>query len=88
MIKGVNKKVLEINNPQSIFFEKAVLYLKPNMSSVSYKLLRAEAQEMIRSMSPKQPKLVLWRRLVKAAVILAAALVGALATCLIFYKIL
>ena len=28
MIKGVNKKVLEINNPQSIYFEKAVLYLK------------------------------------------------------------
>ena len=27
MIKGVNKKVLEINNPQSLYFEKAVLYL-------------------------------------------------------------
>ena len=39
MIKGVNKKVLEINNPQSIYFEKAVLYLKPNMSNAPEKLI-------------------------------------------------
>ena len=38
MIKGVNKKVLEINNPQSLYFEKAVLYLKPNMTNIPYKL--------------------------------------------------
>ena len=58
MIKGVNKKVLEINNPQSIYFEKAVLYLKPNMSNAPEKLISREANELIRSMSPKPPKYV------------------------------
>ena len=47
MIKGVNKKVLEINNPQSIYFEKAVLYLKPNMSNAPEKLISREANELI-----------------------------------------
>lgn len=53
MIKGVNKKVLEINNPQSIYFEKAVLYLKPNMKSVPEKLMKREAYNLINSMGPK-----------------------------------
>lgn len=39
MIKGVNKKVLEINNPQSLYFEKAVLYLKPNMTNIPLSLI-------------------------------------------------
>ena len=56
MIKGVNKKVLEINNPQSIYFEKAVLYLKPNMSTAPEKLISREADDFIKRMSPKQPK--------------------------------
>lgn len=63
MIKGVNKKVLEINNPQSIYFEKAVLYLKPNMSNAPEKLISREANELIRSMSPKAPKYVFWLKL-------------------------
>jgi hypothetical protein len=31
MIKGVNKRVIEINNPDSIYFEKAIFYLKPGV---------------------------------------------------------
>ncbi len=58
MIKGVNKKVLEINNPQSVYFEKAVLYLKPNMNCVPEKLLKREADELIHSMSPKSNKCI------------------------------
>ncbi|MBE6845491.1 MAG: hypothetical protein E7508_07250 [Ruminococcus sp.] len=63
MIKGVNKKVLEINNPQSIYFEKAVLYLKPNMTCVPEKLLRREADELINGISPKERKCALYVKL-------------------------
>lgn len=70
MIKGVNKKVIEINNPQSLYFDKAVLYLKPNLSSISYKLLQAEAQELLCSLSPRQPRRFIGRLL---PVITAAA---------------
>lgn len=79
MIKGVNKKVLEINNPQSLYFEKAVLYLKPNMSSVSCKLVRAEAEQMIRSMSPKTPKSFALRWLAITAAAFLLGFCGALA---------
>ena len=34
MIKGVNKKVIEINHPDSAYFERAVLYLKPDVKDV------------------------------------------------------
>ncbi len=34
MIKGVNKKVIEINRPDSAYFERAVLYLKPEVNEV------------------------------------------------------
>ena len=44
MIKGVNKKVVEINNPRSIYFDRAVFYLKPNMSLMPEKLLSREAE--------------------------------------------
>lgn len=66
MIKGVNKKVLEINNPKSIYFEKAVLYLKPNMNCVPEKLVRREADQLIHEMSPKPHKYVLYIKLLVA----------------------
>lgn len=34
MIKGVNKKVIEINRPDSAYFERAVLYLKPDVKDI------------------------------------------------------
>lgn len=87
MIKGVNKKVLEINNPQSLYFEKAVLYLKPNLNSISYKLLRAEAQEMIRSISPRQPRFVFLKKIAIGVGIFMTGFVGALTSFLIIRAI-
>lgn len=77
MIKGVNKKVLEVNNPQSIYFEKAVLYIRPNLSGVSYKTLCREARELLQSMSPKPPKYAVMRRVALIAAFFASALCGA-----------
>ncbi len=31
MIKGVNKKIIEVNNPDSQYFDKVVLYIKPSV---------------------------------------------------------
>lgn len=42
MIKGVNKKIIEINNPDSIYFEKAVFYLRPNVMELPGEISRAE----------------------------------------------
>ena len=56
MIKGVNKKVVEITNRRSIYFDRAVFYLKPNMSLMPEKLLSREAEELIRELAPHSDK--------------------------------
>ena len=47
MIKGVTKKIIEINNPDSIYFEKAVFYLRPNVRELPPEVSRAEAHRYI-----------------------------------------
>ena len=42
MIKGVNKKVIEINRPDSVYFERAVLYLKPDVKEVPLQATQME----------------------------------------------
>lgn len=43
MIKGVNKKVIEINRTDSAYFERAVLYLRPDVTEVSLHTAQTEA---------------------------------------------
>jgi len=78
MIKGVNKKVLEINNPQSIYFEKAVLYLKPNMKNVPEKLMKREAHNLIRSMSPSPSASAFIMKIVLTVILSISASAGLL----------
>ena len=47
MIKGVNKKIIEINNPQSIYFEKAVFYLKPNVTRLPDSVANSEIERYV-----------------------------------------
>ncbi len=47
MIKGVNKKIIEINNPDSIYFEKAVFYLKPGVRELPSEVADAEINKYI-----------------------------------------
>lgn len=86
MIKAVNKKVLEINNPQSLYFEKAVLYIKPNMTNISYKLMRAEAQEMLKKVSPQKRKFDFLRKCLPFISAFVMGFVGALSAYMIFFR--
>ncbi len=43
MIKGVNKKIIEINETENIYFEKAILYIRPKMSDIPQSHLIKEA---------------------------------------------
>lgn len=56
MIKGVNKKIVEINNPKSLYFEKAILYVRPNMSGMPTKLLSREAHNYLKSIIPDEKR--------------------------------
>lgn len=49
MIKGVNKKIIEINNPESPYFDKVVLYIKPNREIHSSNELAYEVDKYLKS---------------------------------------
>ncbi len=49
MIKGVNKQVLEINETQNGFFEKAIFFVKPEYSGMSEGKLRESAKKELES---------------------------------------
>lgn len=53
MIKGVNKRIVEIQNPDSLYFERAVFYLKPNLPELSPRILVQEADNCLRAYSPR-----------------------------------
>ena len=47
MIKGVNKQVLEINETQNGFFEKAIFFVKPEYSGMGEGRLKESARKEI-----------------------------------------
>lgn len=49
MIKGVNKKIIEINNPESPYFDKVILYIKPNREIHSSNELTYEVDKYLKS---------------------------------------
>lgn len=51
MIKGVNKKVIEINRPDSIYFERAVLYLRPEVTDVPLYAAESETDNYFSDLS-------------------------------------
>jgi hypothetical protein len=56
MIKGVNKKVIEINNPESQYFDKVVLYVKPNRETYSKGELTQEVDKYLKSLDGGKAK--------------------------------
>lgn len=60
MIKGVNKKIIEINNPESIYFEKAVFYLRPEVIELPQQVAEEEIERYIARLgimsAKKKPK--------------------------------
>ena len=44
MIKGVNKQIIEVNDPDSIYFEKAVFYLRAGVRKLPAEISRREIE--------------------------------------------
>ncbi|MCM1507665.1 MAG: hypothetical protein NC177_11105 [Ruminococcus flavefaciens] len=53
MIKGVNRKIIEVNRTDSIYFEKAVFYLRPEVRELPTEISRAEAEKYIAQLMPE-----------------------------------
>lgn len=69
MLKGVNKRVVEIVCTDNEYFEKAVLYVKSNNPDVPAARLETEAKELIEGIYPgRRPEPIpLWLKISVAA---------------------
>lgn len=49
MIKGVNRQIVDIPQPESAYFERAIFFVKPECASLSEAKLRKKADEMAKN---------------------------------------
>ena len=52
MVKGVHKKVIEVHQPDSAYFEKAIFYLRPGITQLPPELAQAAAREYLQELEP------------------------------------
>ena len=56
MIKGVNKRIVEVKDPDSLYFERAVFYLRPNVSIIPDTVSHYEAEKLFGRIIPHDGK--------------------------------
>lgn len=56
MVKGVNKQIIEVKNPDSIYFEKVVFYLKPGVSVLPDEISSREIDRYIKKVGCRRKK--------------------------------
>ena len=72
MLKGVNRNIIEVKDPDSIYFERAVFYLRPGVKKLPAEVSRREINRCISESSPYRHSR-LRVLLFKTALLLAAA---------------
>ncbi len=48
MLRGVNKQIIEINSTDNRYFEKAILFIRPEFADMSEAKLRDNASEFLK----------------------------------------
>lgn len=51
MIKGINRTVIEVTDTGNLYYERALLVLRPEYANVQRTLLEKEAKKMLTAMS-------------------------------------
>ena len=52
MVKGVNRQVIEISETNNMYYEKALLVIRPEYCNAQQEVLEREAKNMLRRMYP------------------------------------
>jgi hypothetical protein len=78
MIKGVNKRVIELNGIDSDFFDKALLYVKSERSITPEDRLDLEARAFLRTIAPKRKQSDLARIMIFLNIIALLAIATAI----------
>lgn len=85
MIKGINRAIIEVTETGNIYYERALLVLRPEYTDVQRGLLEKEAKKMLTSMTApsaikKRHALLYWTIRLGAAALLGAFLTYILLT--------
>lgn len=71
MIKGINKQILEVTNPDSPYFEKIIFFVRPQGQRLSESELQQEAEKLTKNAGkPPRVKATSGQRLATAAFIM------------------
>lgn len=49
MIKGINKQVVEVNDTGNRYYERAILFLKPEYADLQKEILEKEAKKLLKN---------------------------------------
>jgi len=52
MIRGINRQIIEVCDTGNRYFERALLFVKPEYASIDDKMLKAQAHNLIRGYVP------------------------------------
>lgn len=84
MIKGINHQVIEVTDTDNRYYERALLVVRPEYTSMQRELLEKEAKKLLRQMgmvsTVKSKKLIFY----KSLRFIASLSIGALITMLIY----
>ena len=58
MIRGINRQIIEVCDTGNQYFERALLFVKPEYAGVDHRMLKAQAQNLVRGYVPpyKRPR--------------------------------
>jgi hypothetical protein len=77
MLRGVNRQVLEITETNNLYYEKALLVVRPEYTSAQKSVLEKEAKAMLRRMKPPSGIRLKTKLLHHAVTVIASAVTGA-----------
>lgn len=84
MIKGINRSIIEVLDTGSVYYERALLVIKPEYASAQRELLEEEAKKLLENMGEPSSLKRSKRRLKTIVTICIAAALGALFTAFCF----
>ncbi len=82
MLKGVNKRIVEINNTGNEYFEKAILFIKPEAETLPKERINHMADDYLGKLGQKKKKQSIMTTLI---VLLVIALIVAVAVFVLIF---
>lgn len=85
MIKGINRTIIEVTETENVYYERALLVLRPEYADIQRDLLEREAKKMLASMNAPSSVKRCHAVLYWAIRLGGSAIFGAIVTLLIMY---